>query len=229
MKLKDWCSDQRPREKMLERGAEALGNAELLAILLRTGMQGKNVLDVAQTLLSMAGGSLTKASRMTVQEMCRIDGIGPSKAVGIVAALELGKRMCAEAPDVRQNIIRSSADVYRELYSVMRGLEHEECWVFFLARNNKIIVKERLSSGGQSQTVVDIKTVVRRAIDTRACGVILSHNHPSGDPHPGNADISLTAGLRKALETFDIKLLDHVIFADGLFYSFCDEQVSPAP
>ncbi len=228
MKIKDWCSDERPREKMLERGAGALGNAELLAILLRTGMQGKNVLDVAQTLLSMADGSLTKASRMTVEEMCRIGGIGPSKAVGIVAALELGKRMCAEAPNVRQNIIRSSSDVYRELYSAMRGLEHEECWMFYLARNNRIITKERLSSGGQSETIVDIKTVVRRAIDTRACGVIIAHNHPSGDPHPGNADVTLTVGLRKALETFDIKLLDHVIVADGLYYSFCDEQVSAA-
>ncbi len=226
MKIKDWCTDERPREKMLGRGAGALGNAELLAILLRTGTQGTNVLEVAQTLLSSAGGSLTKASRMSVEQMCRIDGIGPSKAVGVAAALELGRRMCAEAPELNQNIIRGSEDVYRELIPVMRGLGHEECWVFFLARNNKIITKEMLSIGGQSETIVDIKSVVRRAIDTQACGVILAHNHPSGDPHPGNADVTVTTGLRKALETFDIHLLDHVIVADGLFYSFSDGTVT---
>lgn len=224
MKIKDLCADERPREKMLGKGASALSNAELLAILLRTGTEGRNALEVAQILLSAAGGSLTAASRMSVSELCRIDGIGTGKAVTIGAALELGKRLCSEVPDVRKNIIHSPADVYRELSSVLRGLQHEECWILYLSRNNKVISREQLSVGGQSETIVEVKSVVRRALDLRASSLILVHNHPSGDPHPGNADIKLTLNLRKALDTFDISLLDHVIVSDGRYYSFADEM-----
>ncbi len=224
MKIKDLCADERPREKMLGKGASALSNAELLAILLRTGTEGRNALEVAQILLSAAGGSLTAASRMSVSELCRIDGIGTGKAVTIGAALELGKRLCSEVPDVRKNIIHSPADVYRELSSVLRGLQHEECWILYLSRNNRVISREQLSVGGQSETIVEVKSVVRRALDLRASSLILVHNHPSGDPHPGNADIKLTLNLRKALDTFDISLLDHVIVSDGRYYSFADEM-----
>lgn len=224
MKIKDLCADERPREKMLGKGASALSNAELLAILLRTGTEGRNALEVAQILLSAAGGSLTAASRMSVSEFCRIDGIGTGKAVTIGAALELGKRLCSEVPDVRKNIIHSPADVYRELSSVLRGLQHEECWILYLSRNNRVISREQLSVGGQSETIVEVKSVVRRALDLRASSLILVHNHPSGDPHPGNADIKLTLNLRKALDTFDISLLDHVIVSDGRYYSFADEM-----
>lgn len=224
MKIKDLCADERPREKMLGKGASALSNAELLAILLRTGTEGRNALEVAQILLSAAGGSLTAASRMSVSELCRIDGIVTGKAVTIGAALELGKRLCSEVPDVRKNIIHSPADVYRELSSVLRGLQHEECWILYLSRNNRVISREQLSVGGQSETIVEVKSVVRRALDLRASSLILVHNHPSGDPHPGNADIKLTLNLRKALDTFDISLLDHVIVSDGRYYSFADEM-----
>ena len=224
MKIKDLCADERPREKMMGKGASALSNAELLAILLRTGTEGRNALEVAQILLSAAGGSLTAASRMSVSELCRIDGIGTGKAVTIGAALELGKRLCSEVPDVRKNIIHSPADVYRELSSVLRGLQHEECWILYLSRNNRVISREQLSVGGQSETIVEVKSVVRRALDLRASSLILVHNHPSGDPHPGNADIKLTLNLRKALDTFDISLLDHVIVSDGRYYSFADEM-----
>lgn len=224
MKIEDLCADERPREKMLGKGASALSNAELLAILLRTGTEGRNALEVAQILLSAAGGSLTAASRMSVSELCRIDGIGTGKAVTIGAALELGKRLCSEVPDVRKNIIHSPADVYRELSSVLRGLQHEECWILYLSRNNRVISREQLSVGGQSETIVEVKSVVRRALDLRASSLILVHNHPSGDPHPGNADIKLTLNLRKALDTFDISLLDHVIVSDGRYYSFADEM-----
>lgn len=224
MKIKDLCADERPREKMLGKGASALSNAELLAILLRTGTEGRNALEVAQILLSAAGGSLTAASRMSVSELCRIDGIGTGKAVTIGAALELGKRLCSEVPDVRKNIIHSPADVYRELSSVLRGLQHEECWILYLSRNNRVISREQLSVGGQSETIVEVKSIVRRALDLRASSLILVHNHPSGDPHPGNADIKLTLNLRKALDTFDISLLDHVIVSDGRYYSFADEM-----
>lgn len=224
MRIKDLCVDERPREKMLAKGPASLSNAELLAILLRTGTERKNVLEVAQILLNAAGGSLTAASAMSVNELCRIDGIGTWKAVTLGAALELGKRMCSEVPDNSRNIIRGPSDVYRELSSVMRGLQHEECWLLYLSRNSRVISREQLSVGGQSETIVEVKAVVRRALDLRASSLIISHNHPSGDPHPGNADIRLTSNLKKALETFDISLLDHVIIADGRFYSFADDM-----
>ncbi len=222
MKIKDWCADERPREKMLEKGAQALGTAELIAILLRTGTRGRNVVDVAHELLSLVDGSLTGASALSVEELCRIDGIGPGKAVSVKAALELGKRMCAERPYSAPRIIKGSSDVNREMYSVMHGLRHEEFWVLFLARNSRVISKERLSVGGLNETVVDVREVVRRAIDKRASSVVVAHNHPSGDPHPGTADIILTDNLRRALETFGIKLLDHLIYSDGMYYSFVD-------
>ncbi len=223
MKIKDLCSDERPREKMLSKGASSLSNAELIAILLRTGTGKKNVIEVAQAFLKMSDGSLTRASSMSVDQMCNIEGIGTSKAIGIIAALELGKRMCGESPQ-KSNIIRSSQDVFREMVPAMRGLQHEECWIFYLARNNRIITKERLSIGGQSETIVEIKKVVRRALETLATAIIIVHNHPSGDPHPGIADIKMTKALKQALETFDISLTDHIIIADGRYYSFSDEQ-----
>ena len=189
MKIKDLCPQERPREKMIERGASAMSNAELMAIILRTGTGKRNVLEIANMILNKAEGSLTKASVMSIEEFCNIEGIGPDKAVTLCAALELGKRMCSETPDNTRNIIHSSSDVVKVLAPVLRGLQHE---------------------GGQSETIVEVKSVVRRAIDIRASSVIIAHNHPSGDPHPGNADVKLTQNLKKALEIFDISLLDHV-------------------
>ncbi|MCM1177585.1 MAG: DNA repair protein RadC [Bacteroidales bacterium] len=225
MKIQDLCPDERPREKMMLRGASSLSNAELIAILLRTGTERRNAIEIAQMLMREAGGSLTRASRMSVEQLCRTEGIGPGKAVGIVAALELGKRMCSEAPDGSKPVIHSAEDIFRELIPQMRGLQHEECWIFYLARNNRIISMEQLSIGGQHETVVDIKLVARRAIDTLAAAVIIAHNHPSGDPRPGKADIELTKTLRQALETFGISLIDHVVIADGRYYSFADERM----
>lgn len=228
MKIQDLCPDDRPREKMMLKGAASLSNAELVAILLRTGTGRKNAIEVAQQLMRDAGGSLTKASGMTIEQMCRTDGIGPGKAVGIAAALELGKRMCSEVPADEKPVIHSAADVFRELLPAMRGIRHEECWIFYLARNNRILSKERLSIGGLHATIVDIKFIVRRALDIIASSVIIAHNHPSGDPNPGKADIELTKRLKQALEVFDISLIDHVVIADGKYYSFADENVSSA-
>ncbi len=218
--------DERPREKMLHQGASALSNAELMALVLRTGTEGVNVIEVAQYLMKEVGGSLTKASRMSISELCKIEGIGPGKAACLLAALELGKRLVAEAPDAQQNIIKSSTDVYRMMIPEMRGLDHEECWIFFLTKKNRLINRHRLSIGTDSETSFDLKSIVRMALDCNASIVILVHNHPSGDPHPGNNDVTLTLQLRKALRTFNIHLLDHIVISDGLYYSFTDDSVS---
>ena len=223
MKIKDWCKAERPREKMYAKGAGALGNAELLAVLLRSGTRETNVFDLAGMVLSRAGGSLTALSRMSVRELCRVKGIGRSKALTIIAAMELGMRMCSEVPEGEARTIRTPGDVYRELLPQFRGLKHEECHILYLSRSNRLISKEMLSSGGLSETTADIRIIVKKALDQSASGIIIAHNHPSGDPKPGKADISLTQSLKQALNTFDIFLIDHIVIADGSYYSFADE------
>ncbi|MGN1046831.1 MAG: DNA repair protein RadC [Candidatus Cryptobacteroides sp.] len=225
MKMKDWCKAERPREKMYAKGAGALGDSELLAVLLRSGTRDVNVFDLAGILLSRAGGSLTRLSGMSVRELCRIKGIGKSKALTVIAAMELGKRMCAEAPDRQSRTIRDPGDVYREFLPQFRGLKHEECHILYLSRSNRVIAKEMLSSGGLSETTVDIRMIVKAALEMSASGVIMAHNHPSGNPLPGKADLAVTKSLKAALDTFDIHLVDHIVIADGSYYSFADETI----
>jgi len=224
MKLKELCADERPREKMLLKGASSLSNAELLAILLRTGTGGKNVLDVAHELLSAAGGKLNAILKMSVESLCGIGGIGPGKAVTVAAAFELGKR-CALEPIVERKVsITGPKDVFRMMLPQMRGLDHEECWGLFLNRANYVTARECLSRGGMDSTIMDVKTIARKALEKRASSMILVHNHPSGSPVPGTADINATMALKKALDTCGITLTDHVIVAEDSYYSFADEE-----
>ena len=225
MKLKEFCMDDRPREKMLEKGPEALSNAELLAIMLRTGTGETNVVDLARKLLQSAEGRLNEIAGMPIEKLCRVKGIGPTKAVTIAAAFELGRRSAAEQIVPGRRTISSPKDVFRIMLPILRGLDHEECWVLFLNRANYIIGKERMSSGGMDSTVIDTKSIIRRTLDRKACGVILVHNHPSGNALPGKADITQTGILKKALQTCEIQLVDHVIIAEDSWYSFADEQL----
>lgn len=208
---------------MYAKGASVLGNSELLAVLLRSGTKGINVFDLAGMLLSRAGGSLTRLSGMSVRELCGVKGIGRDKALTIIAAMELGKRMCSEVPDRKIVTIRTPADVYREFLPEFRGLKHEECHILYLSRGNRVLAKEMLSSGGLNETTVDIRIIVRKALELSASGLVIAHNHPSGNPEPGKADISITKSLKNALATFEIFLIDHVVIADGSYYSFADE------
>ena len=225
MKLKDLCLDDRPREKMQEKGPSALSNAELLAIMIRTGTGKMNVVDVARTLLSVAEGRLNAIADMPLEKLCSVSGIGRSKAVTIAAAFELGRRCALEAV-VREKVsVSSPKTVFRMMLPVLRGLDHEECWAIFLNRANYVLGKERMSVGGLESTVVDVKAILRRALDRKATGVILVHNHPSGSALPGQADIRQTSLLKKALQTCEISLLDHVVIAEDSWYSFADEQL----
>lgn len=230
MKIKDLCEDERPREKMLDKGPASLSMAELLAIVIRTGTGGRNALETAREVLRASGNSLTAASAMSVEKLCETEGIGPGKAVSIMAALELGKRFMSEASATdRAPQICSPKDVFMVTYPLLKGKRHEECWVLFLNRANRITGKERISSGGMSETTVDRRIIIRMALEKDASGIILIHNHPSGDPTPGSADIRCTETLRLALRTFDISLLDHVIISDSRYYSFADEQIYTTP
>ena len=225
MKLKDWCAEDRPREKLLHRGAEALGNAELLAIFIGSGVPGTNAVDVAQELLSSAGGRLTELCGRSPKKLMAQKGVGKARAVTIAAALELGRRYLAEA-SAEQAVITGPGDVARMMLPQMKGLTHEECWVLYLNRANRVTGKERLTSGTVDCTLIDPKHIIRNVLERQAKAVILVHNHPSGSPLPGEADIRATRQLQLALRTFDARLFDHVILSDGGYYSFQDERVS---
>lgn len=225
MKIKELGMDDRPREKMAEKGLGALSNAELIATMVRTGSRKDNAVDISRMLLRSAGDSLVTLSGMSVKQMCRTAGIGPGKAASVVAAFELGRRCAVESSTIDKVSITDPAMIYRHMLHLMKGLAHEECWVIYLNRANYILGKERLSSGGTSSTVIDVKMIIKNALEMLASGIILVHNHPSGNPQPGSCDIKQTGILKKAAETFDISLLDHIIIADDRFYSFAEERV----
>ena len=225
MKIKDLCEDERPREKMMDKGAAALSNAELLAILLRTGTEKMNVIDVAREVLKSGDGKLNEIATMSVDMLCRADGIGPSKAVTVAAAFELGRRCAAENAIDTSTAISSPKTVFRMMLPLLRGLDHEECWILFLNRANFLISKERLSSGGLDSTTLDCRQILKKALEKKACGLIVVHNHPSGNPYQSVEDIRQTRELGKALASCDLHLVDHVIVAGQSYYSFSDETV----
>lgn len=226
MKIKELSPEDRPREKMLEKGAGSLSTAELIAILLRTGTGKSNAVDTARKLLNMAGGNLTGLYSLSVEKMCGITGIGQGKAITVAAAIELGRRFGAETSRIEKISVTSPDMIYRMMLPKMKGLGHEECWVVYLNRANYITGCEQASRGGLDATTVDIKIIVRKALEKLASGIILIHNHPSGNPMPGTADINMTGRLKKALETFDISLTDHIIVCDDRYYSFADERAT---
>lgn len=225
MKMTELCLDDRPREKMLDKGPSALSNAELLAIMIRTGTGKMNAADVARTLLQKAGGRLNEVADMPMEKLCSVSGIGKSKAVTIAAAFELGRRCALELAIQEKVAVSSPKTVFRMMLPLLKGLDHEECWAIFLNRANYVLGKECMSVGGLESTVMDVKAILRRALERKATGVILVHNHPSGSALPGQADIRQTGILKKALQTCEISLIDHVVIAEDSWYSFADEQL----
>lgn len=225
MKIRDLCAEERPREKMIERGAVSLSKAELLAILLRTGTGNKNVIEVAQTILSRVDGELDALAGMSIDVLCETEGVGIGKAVSIVAAFELARRWFSEEGVTRRRKISSPEEVFRMMYPLLRDLESEECWVIYLNNANAYLGKERLSVGGTEATVLDSKVVLRKACEKKASGIILVHNHPSGNAYPSPADITRTRAIRNALKACEMSLIDHVVIGSCNYYSFSDERL----
>ncbi len=225
MRIKDWVANERPREKLLSRGARALSNAELLAILIGSGTGGKNVLEVAQELLARAEGRLVLLAAMPLERMRSQKGLGSVRAVTIQAAMELGRRAFEEMALLDKRSITSPELVYRLMLPTLKNLDHEECWALFLNRANYLIGKEMVSSGSLESTPLDAQKIVRRGIEKQCRHIILVHNHPSGQPRPGEADIRQTERLRKALSLMGISLMDHIVVAEDAFYSFAEERV----
>jgi DNA repair protein RadC len=228
MKMTELCEDDRPREKMIRNSAAVLSNAELIAVLLRTGTGKMNALDVAREVLRAADGRLTELADMSVERLCHVDGIGPGKAVAVAAAFELGRRVAAEDGVEKMPQMDSPRKVYMVMIPLLRDIRHEECWVLFLNHANRLVGKEMISRGGMESTAIDKRIILRRALDRKASGVILVHNHPSGTPYPSVEDIRQTRELGKALASCDLRLVDHVIVSGRSFYSFSDELVEDA-
>ena len=224
MKLKELNIEERPGERLIAKGSSALGNAELLAILLRTGSGNKNVLEMSHELLA-AAGSLTELSAMSIDKMQAIGGIGKNKAATVTAAFELGRRFAAEGSRSPCRAITNASQIFSIMFPVLKGIDHEECWILYLNRANHILYKEKVSIGGLSSTTIDTNSILRKAIEKKADGIILVHNHPSGNPQPGKADVVETERLKKAAETFSISMLDHVIISDSGYYSFADQMI----
>lgn len=222
MKIKDLNNDEKPRERFISEGAHSLSSAQLLAILLRTGTRNCNVVDVARNLLIQAEGSLATLADMSLESMCRVSGVGPDKAVAVATAFEIGRRVALERREGCVSI-NSVDDAVKYIRSLFSSMDREEFWAVFLKRSRRVVSCERISEGGETFTDVNIKKVVRRALDHAASAVIVAHNHPSGNPMPSTADIKMTKQLRTALQTFELVLMDHIIIAEGGEYSFATD------
>ena len=223
LNLKQWAPEDRPREKMIEKGAQALTNAELLAILIRTGNTDDSVVALTQRVLASCRNSLSELGKLSVEELCSFKGIGCAKAVTILAACELGRRRKDEEP-ARMLTVHSSRDVYDFFYPIMADASVEECHVLFVNQAGRILDSMKVSTGGLTETSVDIRCILREAVLKRAVAIALCHNHPSGNLRPSRADDDLTSRLGKAAETMDIRLIDHLVFTDNGYYSYADEQ-----
>jgi DNA repair protein RadC len=220
--IKNWSSADQPRNKLLQHGSKSLSEAELLAILMRMGTRNKSALDLAKELLNKHDHSLASIAKLSVHDLMQVKGIGEAKAVSIAAALELGRRRVTEHA-VQKSQITSSLDAYELIYAGMRDLLQEAFWIILLDRRSKMICVEEIHLGGMSAMVVDPKIVFQKALERKACSLILAHNHPSGAPSPSNEDIRLTEKIKAAGSFIDIKVLDHIIIGEGCYYSFADE------
>ena len=220
--IKYWSKDERPREKLLAHGAETLSNTELLALLVRNGTRQLTAVDLAREILKMGKDNLVELGKLSVRELMKIKGIGEAKAIGIVAALELGRRRQAGQASTKM-VVSSSSDIARFLQIRLQDQRREVFAVLFLNRSNKINHFEIVSEGGITGTVADPRIILRRALEEDAVSIILCHNHPSGSLKPSRADEQLTAKIRDAARLMDIQVLDHIIVSDTGYYSFADE------
>ncbi|MFQ3579714.1 MAG: DNA repair protein RadC [Bacteroidales bacterium] len=222
--IKQWAMDDRPREKMIEKGASALSNAELLAILLGSGNTEESAVEVAKKILAQAQNSLNILGTMELNDITRIKGIGPAKAITIMAAMELGRRRNKEEV-LEQRKIKSSKDTFLFMSAHLSDLTHEEFWVIFLNRSLTIVSHKRISQGGIDATLADVRIIMKYCLDAYAYALIICHNHPSGNITPSNKDIELTKKIKEASGFFDIQLLDHIIIGKNNYYSFADNGI----
>ena len=225
-RIRDLAVEERPREKCLRQGMAGLSNTELIAILIGTGTRKQSAIDLARLVLQLAGNDLHGLGRLSLAELEKISGIGEAKGIRLQAAFELARRRKTSTPAVRPKI-RCSQDAYRIVEGLLSDLKHEEFWILLLNRSNQVIDQVRISQGGVSGTVTDVRLILNAAVEKLASGIILAHNHPSGNLSPSEADLKITRKIKDAAILLDLSLLDHLIVSDQGYLSFADDNLMP--
>lgn len=222
LNIKRWAAEDRPREKLVLKGKATLSDAELIAILLGTGTAALSAVDLAKNILQFVNNDLNELARLTVKDLTKIKGIGEAKAITIISALELGRRRKDSLAEERPKI-NGSADIFEVIKADLLDIPHEVFWIVLLNRANRVIKKQQISQGGVAGTVADPKIIFKIAVEELASGLILAHNHPSGNLNPSQADLDLTKKLKESGKLLDIQVLDHIIVAGKKYFSFADE------
>ncbi|MEN8928233.1 MAG: DNA repair protein RadC [Flavobacteriales bacterium] len=222
LSIKNWSEDDQPREKLMKLGRQVLSDAELLAILIGSGSRNETAIELCKRILHNSSNNINELAKLSVNDLMKFKGIGEAKAISIIAAMELGRRRKSEGI-IEKVKVGASKDLYHYIRPILEDLPHEEFWIVMLNRANKIIDKQLIGRGGISETTADIKLIFKNAIESLASGIILAHNHPSGNLKPSQSDISLTKKITNAASLFDIKVWDHLIIGDGNYFSFADE------
>jgi DNA repair protein RadC len=220
--IKEWAKDDRPREKLLTKGAEALSDSELLAILINNGSKEKSAVELAKEILKLGKDNLVELGKLSLNDLMKIKGIGEAKAITIAAALELGRRRQGAAV-LNKTVLRQSGDIARYLQTILKDYQHEVFAVLFLNQANKVNHFEIISEGGITGTVADPRIILKKALAENAVNIILCHNHPSGSLKPSRADEELTQKIKEAAKYLDITVMDHIIVSEAGYYSFADE------
>lgn len=220
--ISSWAEEDRPREKLVLKGRQVLTNAELLAIVIGSGSKNESAVDLSKRIFASVNNDLFAIGKLSIKDLMKFKGIGEAKAISIIATLELGRRR-KNSEKIDSKKITSSNDAYEELKDLFSDLDHEQFWVLLLSRSNKVIAKKRISIGGVAGTVVDSKIIFKTALEHLASGIILSHNHPSGNLKPSTADITITKKIMAAGKNLDINVLDHIIVSDLGYTSLVDD------
>jgi len=222
LSIKEWAVEDRPREKMLVKGIRSLSEAELIAILIGSGNLDESAVEVSRRIMASVNNNLNELGKKTINDLQKFKGIGPAKAITIAAAMELGRRRKESEPNEKPKVV-TSADAASIFKPLLSDLPHEEFWVLLLNRNNLMIDKMMVSQGGLSGTVIDVRIILKMALDKLACSIILCHNHPSGNLIPSEADKEITRKIKEAGKHMDIPVLDHLIIGNDAYFSFTDE------
>lgn len=222
--IKNWSNDDKPREKLAQKGKSVLSDAELIAILIGSGSRNESAVELSKRILCSVNNNLNDLGKLSINQLMQFKGIGEAKAITITAALEIGRRRREEG-EKKVEKIGSSKDVFNLLQPVLGELPHEEFWIIYLNNSNKVIHQAQLSKGGITGTLVDVRLVLKQALEIGAIGLILAHNHPSGGLKPSTADKQITEKLKNAAVALDMKVLDHIIITQREYFSFADDNL----
>lgn len=220
--IKDWAVEDRPREKLVKKGVQSLSDAEIIALLIGSGTRNESAVELSKKVLKSANNNLNELGKLNIRDLTKMKGIGEAKAITILAALELGRRRKISEIIIKKKITQSK-DVFELFQPTIGDLPHEEFWILLLNRSNRIIEKIKISQGGVSGTVIDVKIILKHAVEKLASSIILCHNHPSGNKASSSADDIITGKLKSGAELLDIQVIDHIIVADVEYFSYADE------